>query len=226
MFISTLEFCVGFFKVYFISFHYLCYLFIDFCSRFPNDINTHSIDKQFLLGSALMITPVLEAQTFKIQIYFPNDTWYDYYTGEIITQMNEYKTIDAPIDKINVYLRSGYIIPLQHYEVTTSESRKNPFYLIVALNNSTSSNGYLYWDDGESINSIETLRYNYITFEANYSPFNLTGSLNINLRVSGYETAMIFDEIIIYGVLEKPNKLTINNEFYENFNYDNKIKVS
>jgi alpha-glucosidase (family GH31 glycosyl hydrolase) len=175
-----------------------------------------------------MITPVLEANTFKLKVYFPNDTWYDYYTGELITQtlINEFKLVEAPLDKINVYLRSGYIIPLQHCQTTTNESRKNPFYLIVALNNHNNSSGYLYWDDGETINTIETRHYNYVTFVANYSPLTFSGSLTINLEVNGYETNMIFDEFIIYGVLKMPNKVIINNNNYDNFIYDNKLKVS
>ena len=38
------------------------------------------IDRQFLWGPALMISPVLEANKTTVDVYVPDDVWYDYYT--------------------------------------------------------------------------------------------------------------------------------------------------
>ena len=51
-----------------------------FCHRFPTDRECLDIDKQFLWGSGLMISPVLDEGATEKSIYFPHGAWYDYYT--------------------------------------------------------------------------------------------------------------------------------------------------
>lgn len=48
--------------------------------RFPEDRNTYSIDRQFLWGRSLLITPVLEPGASSVTAYFPRGVWYDFYT--------------------------------------------------------------------------------------------------------------------------------------------------
>lgn len=44
--------------------------------RFPNDPNSRTIDKQFLWGSSLLISPVLEQGAIELAAYLPPATWY------------------------------------------------------------------------------------------------------------------------------------------------------
>lgn len=48
--------------------------------RFPKDIQTYGIDKQFLWGRSLLVTPVLDPGVDSVVGYFPRGLWYDYYT--------------------------------------------------------------------------------------------------------------------------------------------------
>ena len=48
-----------------------------------------------------------------------------------------------------------------------SFSRKNPFSLLVALDEKGEAMGSMFWDDGESINTVEEGKYNLLGF--NYS---------------------------------------------------------
>lgn len=59
--------------------------------------------------------------------------------------------MSAPIDKIPLLLRGGSILPAQKPSTTTTESRKNYFELLVALDEADHATGELYWDDGDSI---------------------------------------------------------------------------
>lgn len=54
--------------------------FILLSTRFCKDVNVRAIYEQFLWGPALMISPVLKEGETSVQVYFPDDTWYDYYT--------------------------------------------------------------------------------------------------------------------------------------------------
>ncbi|CAF4269645.1 unnamed protein product, partial [Rotaria magnacalcarata] len=42
--------------------------------------------------------------------------------------------------------------------------RGNPFTLLVAQSDAGTASGNLFWDDGDSIDSIETKTYNYMEF--------------------------------------------------------------
>lgn len=48
--------------------------------RFPTDMKTYGIDKQFLWGNSLLVTPVLEPGVEYVVGYFPKGLWYDFYT--------------------------------------------------------------------------------------------------------------------------------------------------
>jgi hypothetical protein len=59
--------------------------------------------------------------------------------------------LDAPIQKINVHVRGGFIIPMQIPGPNLILGRANPFQLLVALSSSGNATGNLFWDDGDSI---------------------------------------------------------------------------
>lgn len=61
---------------------------------------------------------IFKKGSISVNAYFPNDTWYDYYTGEVVAN-NGYVSLDAPLDKINVHVRAGYIVPYQYPDLTT-----------------------------------------------------------------------------------------------------------
>ena len=59
--------------------------------------------------------------------------------------------LDAPLDKINLHVRGGHILPWQQPSTTTYMSRQNPMGLLVALDDMDLASGKLFWDDGESL---------------------------------------------------------------------------
>ena len=53
--------------------------------------------------------------------YFnPNDTYYDIITAEMMTSSGWVK-LDAPLEKINVHIRGGSIVPHQEAAATTTK---------------------------------------------------------------------------------------------------------
>lgn len=104
--------------------------------------------------------------------YFPNSKWYNLFDGEMVNNYeSNYVQLEAPLELINAHIRGGYIIPFQFPSMTTAASRKNPFGLYVALGQGsnvtyTSATGNLYWDDGESLDSVETSSFNLFEFSA------------------------------------------------------------
>ncbi|XP_078695135.1 sucrase-isomaltase, intestinal-like [Branchiostoma floridae x Branchiostoma belcheri] len=141
--------------------------------EFPTDSNTWDVDRQFLWGSGLLISPVLTPDTTTVSAYFPDTPWYDYYTlyGTLGQEVEgQYRgqtvTLAAPLNKINVHVRGGTILPTQQPANTTVYSRKNPMGLLVAMDDSSAASGTLFWDDGEAVDSIERNDYLFVNFSA------------------------------------------------------------
>ncbi|KAM5303222.1 putative maltase-glucoamylase 2 [Glossophaga mutica] len=127
--------------------------------EFSKDRTTWDIDRQFMLGPAVLVSPVLQANTFEIRAYFPLARWYDYSTGSGNASTGEWRTLQAPLDHINVHIRGGSILPWQEAGMNTHSSRQNLMGLIVALDDTGGAEGQMFWDDGESIDTYENGNY-------------------------------------------------------------------
>jgi alpha-glucosidase (family GH31 glycosyl hydrolase) len=125
---------------------------------------TWDVDQQFMWGSAVLVTPVLVEGATSVEGYFPPGArWFNLRKGSEMTSSG-HATLSAPLDTIPVHVRGGSIIALQEPNTTTTESRKNPFALLVSLDDNQSGEGWLYWDDGETLATFETGTYSLLHF--------------------------------------------------------------
>ncbi len=120
--------------------------------------------------------------------------------------------LDAPLSKINVHLRGGFIIPMKIPGDNLIIGRDNPFTLLVAQSQSKTASGSLFWDDGDS---IEMNSYNYLKFSVS------NAVLTINAPVRNYNASIMRLEIIkILGVDHPVTNVKINGEPYTEFLYN------
>lgn len=188
--------------------------------EFPSDPNCQAIDRQFLWGSALLISPVLEEGVVEFPAYFPVGTWYNLQDGQPIYSKGQYVLISAPLDVINVHVREGHIIPQQEPALTTSESRTNPFFLTVALTAGGWAWGDLFWDDGESLDTFENNGYSYVIFIAGQAqvvsdPVKLNGDLD----------GLVLGGVRVFGIPSQPQYVLANGEKVSDFSYRSDTKT-
>ncbi|XP_078521078.1 lysosomal alpha-glucosidase-like [Lissotriton helveticus] len=173
--------------------------------EFAQDSTTYSIDRQFLWGRSLLVTPVLDPGVDFVTGYFPKGVWYDYYTGTAMSSKGESKKLAAPLDKINIYLREGAIIPTQKPDTTTWVSSGNSLCLIATLSENGTAFGDLFWDDGESLETFESGNYSYLIFNVSQNTFKST-VLHANVEA----TYMTVDVLKVFGVQARPSKVMVN----------------
>lgn len=187
-------------------------------ANFPNDPLAYSIERQFMLGGAIMVSPVLESGVTSVDAYFPTGLWYNLETRAFAydtTSAGAYKTIQTPLTSTNVHVLGGNIIPMQKSAVTTSAGRTTPFTLLNALNKSGEASGHLFWDDGEQIELSNSLQTRY-SVQASGS----SGSLTCEVDVSNYNDAssLIIDTVEILGApsqLSTPSAVRVNGAVVE-----------
>ncbi|XP_010160337.1 PREDICTED: maltase-glucoamylase, intestinal-like, partial [Eurypyga helias] len=173
--------------------------------EFYSDEATWSVDKQFLWGPGLLITPVLDPGVSVIQAYIPDAVWYDYDSGAKIWLRKQWADLYLPADKMGLHLRGGYVFPFQRAATTTAMSRRNPMGLIVALDDNNEAAGELFWDDGESTGTINNKTYIYYDFKVSHNV------LQMNVTNNNYADPnnLTFEEIKILGLLQEIVSVTV-----------------
>lgn len=75
------------------------------------DRNTENISDEFMFGPSFLIAPVYEYGARQREVYFPNTSgWYNFYTGKYI-QGGQTLMVDAPYERIPMFVPAGAIIP-------------------------------------------------------------------------------------------------------------------
>lgn len=100
---------------------------------FADDRRTWEITDQFLFGEALMVCPVttpmyysdddeeLQGVAHTREVYFPKGCdWYGFETGERFAGGTTAR-VEAPLDRIPVFVRAGSIIPMRKPALSTEE---------------------------------------------------------------------------------------------------------
>ena len=78
---------------------------------FTADVVTKDISDQFMMGKAIMAAPVTTYGARERKVYFPQGSmWYDFYTGKK-TNGGQFAVVDAPYERMPLYVRSGSILP-------------------------------------------------------------------------------------------------------------------
>lgn len=172
--------------------------------EFPSQFSKlRTRDTQYMLGSNLLVSPVIEPNADHVKAFFPQagGSWRNIFSYEALdVTPNTNTSIPAPLSTINVHQRPASVI-LAHTEAkyTTGETSTMPFALWVNLNNKGQAKGDAYIDDG--ISALPTPSRE-LSFSA--SSGKLSG------KSSGeYSVPQTLERVIIMGVEKKPSKLTM-----------------
>lgn len=123
--------------------------------EFGEDAESMVNERQWLVGSGLLVSPVVEEGVKWHKVYVPEgEIWYDLYApdanGKAVTS-KKMMDVKVGLERMVVFQRGGSIIPKQMRERRSSMAMsKDPFTLVVALDEKHEASGELYLDDGES----------------------------------------------------------------------------
>lgn len=162
---------------------------------YPEDSKTFGNELQFFYGDSILVSPVSEEGATSVDAYFPDDIFYDWFTGVAVHGDGSVKTItDLAITDIPIHIRGGSIIPLRIESAkTTTDLRKRGFEILIAPGVDGSAEGELYIDDGESIqpDSAAEIQFKY-----------RDGKLQIQGRF-GYHPNVVVEAVTLLGQKDK-----------------------
>ncbi len=113
---------------------------------FTDDKATFDIKDQYMFGPALLVAPVYKYGARSRSVYFPEGSrWYDFYSGKMIEGGRDI-TVDAPYERMPLYVRAGSIIPAGGDIMSTAEESDEPMTIVVYGGND--GDFTLYEDEG------------------------------------------------------------------------------
>jgi len=183
-------------RVYFKDYTIMRPLVMDF----ENDETVRNIGDQFMFGSALMVSPVYKFGARTREVYFPKAVgWYDFYTGQFRSG-GEKAIVEAPYERIPLYVRAGSIIPVGPEIQYVDEKQADNIRLYIYRGDSAVFT--LYEDENVNYN-YEKGKYSTISFMYNDS----TNTLTIGARkgsFAGMLKARIFTIITVDSKNPRP----------------------
>ena len=98
---------------------------------FPGDAAAHGVSDQYMLGPALLVSPVTTPGASSRAVYLPQGAaWVDFWTGESLAGGQTVEA-PAPIDRIPLHVRAGSIVPFGPELQWTGEMPADPIELRV-----------------------------------------------------------------------------------------------
>jgi len=95
-------------------------LFMDF----PNDPKVADLGDEYMFGPAFLVAPVTEQGATSRSVYLPAGTdWYNNWTNQRV-HGGQTITVDAPIDRLPLFVRAGSVVPLGEAIDSTNQVQK------------------------------------------------------------------------------------------------------
>jgi alpha-D-xyloside xylohydrolase len=118
---------------------------------FGSDAAVRNIGDEYMFGPSLLVTPVTDYQARTKAVYLPATTgWFDFYSGKHYTG-GQKLTVDAPLERMPLFVREGAIVPFGPAVQYTSEKPTDPITLYV----------YTGQDGAFTLYEDENTNYNY-----------------------------------------------------------------
>jgi alpha 1,3-glucosidase len=119
--------------------------------EFPNDRRFADVEDKVMVGSALLVLPVFEQFESEKHAQVPFTRWFDFRTLAERERKDGIMSLEIDIQQIPVLIRGGSIIPIKKWRRRTTYLQfRDPFVLVVALDEQGQARGDLYIDDGMS----------------------------------------------------------------------------
>lgn len=196
----------------------------------PQDPRTWGIADQFLLGTDILVSPVLQAGQVSVTAYFPKGVWYNLFSpAQVIRANNSYHTLPAPLDTINAHVRSGSILPMQEVAPTTTQARNTPYTLLIAMDPESDSRcsplsvvcdevekatGELFIDDDDTIlMEIKDGTGTFVTFKATRSHGQYVLKAHVKEGAYAVKQGLMLQTVSVLGVQAAPSSVKVNGKF-------------
>lgn len=134
--------------------------------EFPTDSATYVESVNFMVGSDLLVVPIVTEGAVSVEAYMPTGVWYDIWTHQLASRGSEKRNYSALlyVDPLPAFYRGGRIFA-QHTTplMTVRETRQTGISLVCALDANNHAESAVWFDDGHD-NVLDTTNYRQIRY--------------------------------------------------------------
>ena len=190
--------------------------------EYPTDEALFGLDHQYMIGSDLLVHPVVVPETSEVEVIFPlRDSWYDVDTLMAVSQSQKdsegitSRVVQADLDKIPVYQRGGSIITRKlRLRRSSMLMKKDPYTLYVALDADMLASGTLYMDDEETFGYKKRDEYALAALSADLNAGKLQNEVTVGSgwtsKVGSMAADRMVERVIVMGVKKAPSQITVS----------------
>jgi len=184
--------------------------------EFPGDTQTYLIADQYMLGSDILVAPVIREGMRTRGIYLPADAeWVDWWTGaELESGKTHY--LQTPLDHLPIFIRAGSVVPTQGIIQHTGEMPGTPITINVAagISEGRMETATLFQDAGDG--------YGYRRGESReIEVTHRRGSISI--KRTGTREGQRLGSVEVHGFADTPKEVRADGNRVE-FDLDAKLK--
>lgn len=171
---------------------------------YPDDPQAVGQNYEFLFGDDLLVAPVVKSDEREWDVYLPRGVWYDFWTDQRYTGPR-HVNVEAPLDRVPVFVRGGAIIPTQQVVEYTDQAPVDPLtFEIYPAGNSTRE---YYEDDGLS---FDYQRGVVLREQVSSGERDDTVALHLSAREGSYTPPARSLMFKVHAVRTRPRKVEIN----------------
>jgi alpha-glucosidase len=177
--------------------------------EFPNDEHCFALEDEFLLGSSLLIAPILSEGAREREVYLPAGGWIDQHTLQLRTGPITIR-VSAPLDTCPTFARIGSIIPLHPVVQHTGEPVKQLRLDIFPPTTTGDAAEYRHYeDDGETL----AYQQGEVAFTQYWCHRESDGmTLSLLAREGSYSPGKRSYTLLIYRVMQQPSGVLLDGQ--------------
>lgn len=169
----------------------------------PRALSLRAVDDAFLLGSSLLVAPVLEKGVTERTVLLPVGKWYDFFTAQAY-EGGQMVRLAAPLERMPILVRAGHVLPMWAVQQHVGQRQLEELLLRVYAGEAESS---CYEDEGEGF-AYQQDDYRWLHFTCHVAP---SGNVALSWRrVGAYRSAYLRYRFEVYGILDEPESVYLD----------------
>ena len=168
------------------------------------------IPDEYMWGDEVLVAPVMQQGATSRNVLLPPGIWYDFYVPRHKYQGGREVTVDAPLEKLPLFIKAGSFIPL-YLEPVKNVTDYDPQLITLRYYPSAEQTSYTMFDDDRlSPTSLEDGAYRLSTFTGQFKDKTLT--LGLSSNGGSYKGMAPFWQLTIEVVdIDKPKEVRLSN---------------
>ncbi|MCB0846617.1 MAG: hypothetical protein KDE26_25385, partial [Bacteroidetes bacterium] len=176
--------------------------------HYSEDPQTRNIDRQFLWGESILVSPVFNPDPEEKKVYFPAGKWFDFFTSRIYVG-GGWRNVQVASGHLPVFVKEGSFLPLLPDTVSNFDGRQFEIRYFPDYQGDITS-GKMYLDNGKESQAFKN---------GNYLLVELNGRVDkkgifVNLNTSGFGFPEIPERhqinLAVMDLKSSPKKIFIN----------------